>query len=42
MVGIRFDEGGKLDRRRASGILNPLCAKIKGANQEVSEGKTDL
>ena len=34
--------GGQLDRRRARGGLNPLCARIKGANREVSEGKADV
>ena len=30
---------GKPDRRRFRGVREPLCAKIKGANREVSEGK---
>ena len=40
-VRTRVGEGGgQLDRRQARD--EPLCARIKGANQEISEGKTDV
>ena len=39
----RFGEdGGQLDRRRVRGGLNPLCARIKGVNRDVSQGKADV
>ena len=45
-VSSRFSEGGgKLDRRRARGVLNPCAiaiARIKGANRGGSERKADL
>ena len=42
-IQTRFGESrGQLDRRRDRGVLSSLCARITGANREVSEGKSDL
>ena len=42
-VSIRFNEGrGKLDRRRARGMLNPCARESKARIGEFSEGEADL
>ena len=43
LQSTRFGEGEeKLDRRRARRGCEPLCARIKGANREVSERNADF